>query len=64
MSKSSIKNKIRISKNKTIKKVKGPNVISQVRRKFKNMLALTNQSDRPNLYRLFSESRIEKLSIF
>ena len=59
----SIKNRknIRTNKNKTIKKIKGTNVIGQVRKKYKNMLALTNQSDRPNLYRLFNESRIDKL---
>ena len=54
------------SKGKTIKKDirvkgKGNTVIKQVRRKYKNMLALTNQSERPNLYRLFNESRMEKL---
>ena len=56
--------KNRIKKNRTIKKdirVKGNNVIKQVRQKYKNMLALTNQSERPNLYRLFNESRLEKL---
>tara|TARA_B100001769_G_C22106888_1_gene598079 strand:+ start:565 stop:2853 length:2289 start_codon:yes stop_codon:yes gene_type:complete len=59
----SIKNrtKLRASKNKTIKKIKGNNIISQSRRKFKNMLALTDQSERPNIYRLFNESRIDKL---
>ena len=59
----SIKNRknIRTNKNKTIKKIKGTNVIGQVRKKYKNMLALTNQSDRPNLYRLFNQSRIDKL---
>lgn len=51
------------SKGKTIKKDirvkgKGNTVIKQVRRKYKNMLALTNQSERPNLYRLFNESRM------
>tara|TARA_R110001592_G_scaffold63219_6_gene193520 strand:- start:342 stop:2630 length:2289 start_codon:yes stop_codon:yes gene_type:complete len=59
----SIKNKkdINIKKNKTIKKIKGSNVIGQVRKRYKNMLALTNESERPNLYRLFSDSRIDKL---
>ena len=58
----SIKNKKKsINKNKTIKKITGPNVIGQVRKKYKNMLALTNASERPNLYRLFSESRLDKL---
>ena len=54
------------SKNKSFKKDirvkgKGKAVIKQVRRNYKNMLALTNQSERPNLYRLFNKARMEKL---